>query len=57
MAKMASSELSKVQEASAVNNTDTNCSQDEELVESSKHGGHGGHGGDVDSNIKKNNKK
>ena len=50
MAKMASSELSKVQEASAVNNTDTNCSQDEELVESSKHGGHGG---DVDSNIKK----
>jgi len=49
--KMASSDFSKVQLASAVESTDTNISQDEEIAETSKHER------DVDSNIKKKKKK
>eukprot|EP00090_Calanus_glacialis_P004470 TRINITY_DN13338_c0_g2_i4.p1 TRINITY_DN13338_c0_g2~~TRINITY_DN13338_c0_g2_i4.p1 ORF type:complete len:491 (+),score=166.86 TRINITY_DN13338_c0_g2_i4:41-1513(+) len=48
-AKKASSDLTKVKEASAVDTTDTNIPQDEEVAESSKHGD--------DSNLKKKKKK
>ena len=47
--KMVSTDVSKVLEASAVDTTDTNISQDEEVAESSKH--------EDDSNMKKKKKK